>query len=111
MKKGDTVVIIDGSFTRSVVDGELIKEYLNCGVEKDLHYMVIEINCRFPKTSKYSFYTNYNNTVIQAVDSGKVVFIEACFLRVQPPEHHITVGDFSLVLSDEEYAELKEQLL
>ena len=34
MKKGDVVTITDGSYTRSVVNGELIHEWLNCGVEQ-----------------------------------------------------------------------------
>jgi len=85
MKKGDIVTITDGSYTRSVVNGKLCHELLNCGVEQDKHYVVIEIRCSFPlKSDCFCPQPNRyrNDTVIQAVDSGKVMFIHGRFLKL-----------------------------
>ena len=85
MKKGDVVTITDGSYTRSVVNGKLCHESLNCGVEQGKHYVVIEIGCSFPLRSDCfcSQPDEYrNDTIIQAVDSGKVVFIHRRFLKL-----------------------------
>ena len=97
MKKGDVVTICDGSFTRSVVGGKLVGEYLNYGDEKGKKYTVIETGCSFPNTgssgmSELHGIPTFNNTVIQAIDSGKVVFIEERFLRPVLPKHKVVIG-------------------
>jgi len=94
MKKGDIVTINDGSWTRSVVDGKLIKEHLNHGGEQGKKYTVIETGCSFPNTGGRGvigtdIHATFNNTVIQAIDSGKVVFIEERFLHPVPPKHKV----------------------
>lgn len=88
MKKDDIVTIKDGSYTRSVVDGKLVSESLAYGDEKGKQYVVIEIDCRFPAER---IQARFNNTVIQAIDSGKVVFIEERFLRPVLPTHTVMV--------------------
>jgi hypothetical protein len=122
MKKGDVVTIDDGSFTRSVVDGKLIKESLNYGNEKGKQYVIIETGCSFPNTGSRGFagtsiVTTFNNTVIQAIDSGKVVFIEERFLKLVPPTHEVVVdiifhpgygiGGKIVEISDKLYKEIK----
>lgn len=100
MKKGDVVTIHDGSYTKSVVGGKLIHERLNYGSECDKQYVVIEVNCKFPaeKSQSDPTYTPaaFNNTVIQQCESDKVVFIEACFLRLKyrpVPVREVTMAD------------------
>lgn len=100
MKKGDIVTIKDGSWTRSVVNGKLVSEFLNYGREKGKKYVIIETNCIFPNTGSGQFGCTpptYNNTVIQAIDSGKVVFIEERFLRLAPksirPIREVTMAE------------------
>lgn len=88
MKKGDIVIIAGyGSYTKSVVGGKLIHEALAYGRNLGKQYIVIETNCKFPaeKFQADRTYTpaSFNNTVIQAIDSGKVVFIEERFLRLK----------------------------
>lgn len=115
MKKGDVVIIIDGSWTRSVVDGKLKDEWLNYGDEKGKKYVVVEIGCSFPNTGSNR---TFNNTVIQAVDSGKVVFIEERFLRLVPPKHKIMIDmevsgyaifGMTVEISDELYKKIKDE--
>lgn len=82
MKKGDVVTITDGSYTKSVVAGKLVGESLNYRDEKGKHYIVIETECSFPLELGFSRQPDdyRNDTVIQAVKSGKVVFIHRRFL-------------------------------
>lgn len=96
MKKGDIVTIEDGSFVRSVIGGKLVHERLAHGKEIGKHYVVVETGCKFPNTGSRGYLYPYapptfNNTVIQALDSGKVVFIEECFLQVAKPKRKIIV--------------------
>lgn len=120
MKKGDVVVIDDGSWSRQIKNNELIRgpggdKYISC---KRKQYVIIETGCSFPNTG--SFISIVNNTVIQAIDSGKVVFIEERFLRLVPPKHKIMVdvathqGCFMygniVEISDKLYKEIKREL-
>jgi len=88
MKKGDIVTIKDGSFSKSVVDGELIHEWLVYGSDLGKQYVVIETDCKFPNSGSIGHCLpatppSFNNTVIQQCESGKVVFIEERFLRLK----------------------------
>ena len=115
MKKNDIVTINDGSFTRSVVNGKLIQEYLNCGIEKGKQYVVVEVGCSFPNTGGCN---SFNNTTIQAIESGKIVFIEERFLELVGPTHMIMVdltcysgygiGGETVEISDKLYKEIKK---
>lgn len=90
MKKSDIVVIDDDSWSRTVKDNKLVH-----GPDGDKHkqdrrqYIVIETGCRFPNTDSPD---SYNNTIIQALDSGKVVFIEERFLRLAKLECKIMIS-------------------
>lgn len=119
MKKGDKVTITDASYSRSIIDKKLIGEWLNFGDEKGKQYVIIETDCRFPRDDvkdRYRNYGTFNNTVIQAVDSGKVVFIEECFLEPVLPTHKVMVdmvlrpgyvGGEIIKISDKLYKEIK----
>ena len=121
MKKGDKVTIRDGSYTRSVINGELVREHLACGVEENKQYKIIETGCSFPAKGNQArsilgMSSTFNNTVIQAIDSGKVVFIEERFLELVPPTHKVMVdieqsgpATFGMVyeISDKLYKEIK----
>ena len=88
MKKGNKVIVKDGSYSQSVVNGELVHEI---GLSYNKQYTVIETNCKFPTTDRYQTmgHPTFNNTVIQAIDSGKVVFIEERFLELVSPTHKV----------------------
>lgn len=126
MKKGDVVVIDDGSWSRTIKDNKLVhgpggdKQTLS---KNRKQYVIIETGCSFPNTGNkgYSYPTlmpaTFNNTVIQAIDSGKVVFIEERFLKLVPPKHKILVdvifhpgygmGGQVIEISDKLYQEIK----
>lgn len=91
MKKGDIVTVKDGSYSRSVINGKLIHE-LGAGRPGE-KFTVIEISCKFPTTDEYQtmYQPTFNNTVIQAVDSDKVVFIEERFLKLVLPIHKVMI--------------------
>jgi hypothetical protein len=100
MKKGDIVTIKDGSFTQSVVNGELIHEWLVYGTEQDKQYVVIETNCMFPNSGSRGYpYSppTFNDTVIQQCESGRVVFIEERFLHLRytapKPVREVTMAE------------------
>jgi len=89
MKKGDIVTINDGSYTRSVVNGKLIYEWLACGSEVGKRYIVVETGCSFPLVGLCQPIAYRNDTVVQALNEnnqtlnrGKVVFIHERFLRL-----------------------------
>ena len=120
MKKGDVVTIEDSSYTKSVIDGELVHEYLTM---QNKQYKVVETGCSFPAESNqaWSFSctpSTFNNTVIQAIDSGKVVFIEERFLKLVPPTHVVMiditfcsgygVNGQTCEISDELYKQIKK---
>lgn len=90
MKKGDKVTIRDGSYSKSLVDKKLVHEVKHW---RDEQFVIIEVDCKFPVTdSLQSMYQpSFNNTIIQAIDSGKVVFIEERFLELVLPTHKIMV--------------------
>jgi len=121
MRKGDIVVIDTGSWSRTVENGGLTHgpggdKYINCIGYIRKQYKVIETGCSFPATGSSR---SCNNTVIQAVDSGKVVFIEERFLSLVPPKHKIVVdvtvtrlgGIYGKVveISDKLYKEIKNE--
>lgn len=91
MKKGDVVIVKDGSYSRSVMNGKLIHE-AGAG-QRGEKFTVIETDCKFPTTDEYQamYQSTFNNTVIQAVNSGKVVFIEERFLKLVPSTHKVMV--------------------
>lgn len=97
MKKGDIVTINDGSYTKSVVNGKLVHEHLCFGSNFGKQYKVIEIDCKFPSDERHQRnHGRFNNTVIQDIDSGKIVFIEEMFLRLRyrvPPVREVTLAE------------------
>jgi len=120
MKKGDKVMINDGSWSRTIRNNELVDgpggdEYTGTPIKDRKQYTVIETGCSFPNTGSWN---SFNNTVIQAIDSGKVVFIEEHFLRPVPPTHKvvidcaygncITYGEI-VEISDELYKQIKRE--
>jgi hypothetical protein len=108
MKKGDLVVIDDLSYSRMVKDGKLVSpptNFLRRHINKK--FIIVEIGCRFPKTSQWSD-VDCNNTVIQAINTDEVVFIEERFLV--PAKHQITIDGKTIEVSHESYLELKKSL-
>lgn len=116
MKKGDVVVIKDGSYSRSLIDRKLVHEVKHWRSEQ---FVIIEVNCKFPTIDEYQvmYQLTFNNTVIQAIDSDKVVFIEERFLRPVPPTHKVIVdvrqdGGWMygqiIEISDELYKQIKK---
>lgn len=121
MKQGDVVTVRDGSYSWSIINGKSIHEI---GVWlPDEKFTVIEAGCKFPVIdpwqNRYEPVLRFNNTVIQAIDSGKVVFIEERFLKLVPPKHkvmlvekmvrnHAVAGTF-VEISDKLYQEIKRE--
>ncbi len=121
MKKGDVVTITDGSYTRSVVAGKLVHESLAYAGEKGKHYVVIEVGCSFPLGDSHQPDYYRNDTVIQALDSGKVVFVHGRLLKLVPPTHKVMIDieptRYAVVetgqvveISDKLYKEIKRDL-
>lgn len=123
MKKGNIVMIRDGSYTKSVVNGELVHEYLAYCDERNAQYKIVETGCSFPAEGNQArsilgIPSTFNNTVIQAVGSGKVVFIEERFLELVLPKHKVMVdiifhpgygmGGQVVEISDELYRQIKK---
>jgi len=85
MKKSDVVVINDGSFSRTVKNNKLTygpdgDKYTHTKNSDRRQYVIIETGCSFPNTDGHN---TFNNTVIQAVNSDKIVFIEERFLELK----------------------------
>ena len=108
MKKGDRVVISDGSWTMSIIGGKVVHEFLNHGGVQGKHYVVVETDCSFPLQDFHQPEQWRNDTVIQD-DGGKVVFIHGGFLRAAT--HTITIDGKTIELSHESFLNLKEQLV
>lgn len=94
MKKGDVVVTDDGSFSRTIKGGKLVygpggDKYTGIKNSDRKQYVIVETGCSFPRTGNRN--DRFNNTVIQAVDSGKIVFIEERFLELVLPTHKVMI--------------------
>ncbi|MCK5615764.1 hypothetical protein KAR91_78600 [Candidatus Pacearchaeota archaeon] len=119
MKKGDVVTVKDGSYSQGVINGKLIHE-AGAGPRGE-KFTVIETDCKFPVTDEYqtTYRSAFNNTVIQAIGSGKVVFIEERFLKLVPSKHMAIidaerkncciVGTW-VEISDKLYQEIKREI-
>jgi len=126
MKKGDRVVIDDGSFSKQVKDNKLSHgpggdRYKNLQDDDRKQYVIIETGCSFPKTGSQH---TCNNTVIQIIKSDKVIFIEERFLKLvsskhKSPKHKIMInlihhfgygmGGDIIEISDKLYKEIKRE--
>jgi len=112
LKKGDLVWIKDLSYSRIVKNGKLRPphfEYAAYGQENNKQFIVVEINCKFPKTSVWLDDNEYNDTVIQCVETNEVIFIQKRSL--QPVKHKIIINDKTVEISQESFLNLKKQLL
>lgn len=107
MKKGDRVIIADNSFSRSVINGKLIHENF---IKNSGHYVIVETDCKFPEAGLLQSLTpaSFNNTVIQEIKTGKVVFIEEQLLK--PAKHQIVVDGKTIEISHESFENLKLSL-
>jgi len=90
MKKGDKVTIRDGSWTRKIKDNKLVN---GSGCDDTKQYIVIETGCSFPLYDGISFQKDKHrsDTVIQAINSGEVVFIFGNFLQLVAPTHLVWI--------------------
>ena len=101
MKKGDKVMIENSSYSMTIVDGKLEhKSYEPIRNSCKSIWIVLEINCRFPKTSSW-YDDNYNNTVIQNIVDKTIMFIERRFLKL---------ATRTIELSEQSFQNLKKQL-
>ena len=96
MRVGDKVIVRDGSWTRSIINGKLVHESL-LGTFRKRHYTVVETGCVFPLVNQAEMWefqpkSCRNDTVIQD-DTGKVVLICSKFLDLVDPPHEWKHGD------------------
>lgn len=122
MKKGDIVVINDGSWSKTIKDNKLVSgpggDKYKAKREHNYvrkQYVIVETGCSFPNTGSPN---TFNNTVIQAIDSGKMIFTEERFLGLVPLKHKVMVdvrqdsgwmyGQI-VEISDELYQEIKRE--
>lgn len=80
MKKGDVVTVNDFSYSKIIENGKLDNNFHAFHPAARKQFVIVELDCVFPRTNQWPD-TNYNDTVIQAVDSSEVVFIERRFLH------------------------------
>ena len=106
MKKGDVVTVYDYSWATAVCNGELIRDF-----QRRIKYTVVQCGCTFPYTSDTQSAKWVNDTVIQDIESGMVVFIHNSFLRLVPQTHIIIIDGKTIELSHESFKNLKEQLV
>lgn len=94
MKKGDIVMIVDGSYSKVVTSRGLENGYGD-GKVLDIRTKqgtIIETGCEFPNRHKYQVCgRTFNNTIV-VLDSGEIVLIEERFLKLVLPEHKIMIG-------------------
>lgn len=77
MKKGDIVLVTDGSYSLVVRDGKFEPYH---GIQMlDRQFKVIETGMKLPAASSLS--VQFNDTVIQALDNNETVFIQERFLK------------------------------
>lgn len=107
LKAGDRVVITDGSYTRSIINGKLVREFLNHGNAKGKPYTVVEVGCSFPLYDELQPDKYRNDTVVQD-DNGKVVFIHHQFLALA--NYTITIDGKDIEISCTSFVELKRSL-
>lgn len=107
IKKGDVVKIKDFSYSRTVENGKLVRPNSSTYGK----FVVVEINCNFPHTKNdpWRAPADFNNTVIQATNSGEVIFIQDKYL--QPAKHKITVDDKTVEISHESFEAFKKQFI
>lgn len=111
MKKGDVVIIDDWSYSKIVVNGKFVSPPLrlrSCGGWIDGRCVVVEVNCTLPITNTYGL-PEYNDTIIQMLNTNEVIFIEQRFLK--PITHTLTIDGKTVKLSHESYENLKAQLI
>lgn len=97
MKSGDRVTITDDSWTRSIIDGKLVAEFLACDEAKGRRYTVIEVGCSFPLVDQKDGWggqrADYRNDTVIQDDDDKVVLIHSGFLKLVDPPHVWEHGD------------------
>ena len=96
MKKGDVVTVRDFSYSRIVEGNKLSNEFHAFHPACRKQFVVVETDCKFPtyeegQTAPFYGSSTYNNTVIQAINSDEVVFIEERFLKLVLPTHKVMV--------------------
>lgn len=114
MKKGDIVTINDSSWSKSVVNGTLVHELFDCDSEENKQYKIVETGCVFPAEDNQAYGClsipgSFNDTVIQTIDSGKVIFIEERFLELVSPTHKVLLELKVYEISDKLYKEVKRE--
>ena len=111
MKKGDKVKIRDFSYSQCVV-GCKLQDYNGLFGDAKGEFVVVEVDCKFPQTVNQKYWypdgKEYNDTVLQSIQSGRVVFIEERFLV--PAQHTITIDGKEITISHEFYQALKRSL-
>jgi hypothetical protein len=78
MKKGDIVLVVDGSYFL-VIRGGKPEPY----TELQMHnrqFKVIEVNMKLPAANPFPE-PKFNDTIIQALDNNETVFIQERFLK------------------------------
>lgn len=120
MKKGDIVRVHDFSYSRSVENGGLCNNFHAFHPDCRDDFVIVETDCKFPRTSSWQDDNNYNDTVIQSIKSGLVVMIEQRFLKEARPKHEIIIDVASdgccvafgkpVKISDELYQKIKQEV-
>ena len=111
MKKGDLVIINDGSYAQTVRNGILKGEFRHYSLGSEKHcgktYVVVEVGCSFPLDRCCQPTTHRNDTVIQEEGNGEVVFIHHRFLSLA--KHRIVIDNKAIEISYESYLNIKKQ--
>lgn len=111
MKKGDVVVAYDLSWAQAVKNGKLVSPSrdVHCRVGRGAPAVIVETGCRFPLTDCSQPDDEYNDTVIQVINTGEVIFTQLEFL--QPAKRKITVDGKTVEISHESFEAFKKQFI
>ena len=108
LKEGDTVLVKDFSYSRFVVNGELVPSCVVGLSRMEDEFVIVDMDIKTNPVTYQIVCKSCNNVIIQSVENSIVGFIEERFLV--PGKHQISVDGKTIEISHESFLNLKKQL-